>query len=243
MKRIGLAQVKINVRIIALGLCFSCAPFAALSAQGLAPSAPPAKAPATDSQAALTAAFQDLSRNDMDGALAKVNQILQLDPQNKQALLLRAGLYAQQKKWDDADHDYQIILVMEPDSTIVKFDVADLKFLQKKYDDARRGFADLEHDKSLGDLAVYKAFLCDLFGGHEDVAASDLQALDQVGGNPSYYFGNAAWDIAHHKNEDAAGWLKSAAYIYEKAPQKFSQYAASLTSVGYLPLPPTTPRN
>jgi hypothetical protein len=230
-----------NAHVIALGVCFTLVSLAALQAQELTPASPPAaKAPSVgnqpDSMETLKAAYGDLIHNNADAALGKVNGVIQLDPQDKQALLLRAGIYAQLKRWDDADHDYQLILVMEPDDVAVKFNVADISFLQKKYDDARRGFVDLEHDKDLGDLALYKVFLCDLFGAHEDVAASDLHALDQVGGNPSYYFGNAAWDIAHHKNADAAGWLKSAAYIYEKSPQKFSKYAASLTSVGYLPL-------
>jgi hypothetical protein len=119
---------------------------------------------------------------------------------------------------------------------VIKFDQAELKFMQKKYDDARPGFVGLQSDKDFGDFATYKVFLCDLFGAHQEVAAKELDALNQVGGNPSYYFGNAAWDLVHHKTNEASDWLRSAARIYANAPAKIAQYTTSLRDLGYLPI-------
>jgi hypothetical protein len=233
-----------SIRQISLcaGLILTLLPIA--RAQDLAPTSPTPKDSPAGNQTESTAdilreAVRDLSQNNADLALQKVSKVIEGDSQNKDAHLLRAGIYGEQQRWEDADHEYQLVLVMEPDNAVAKFDVADLKFLQKKYDDARGGFAELESNKDLGDIATYKVFLCDLVASHEDVAAADLKALNQAGGTPSYYFGNAAWDIAHNKNEDAAGWLKSAAYIYQNAPQKLSNYVASLRNVGYLPLHPS----
>ena len=70
-------------------------------------------------------------------------------------------------------------------------------------------------------------------------AARDLEALDDVGENPSYYFGHAAWSLYHHKPEEARNWLRSANTIY--SVQKTVFYAASLFDMGYLPLPPPPP--
>jgi tetratricopeptide (TPR) repeat protein len=192
--------------------------------------------PADAESEMLNESYQDLLKGRLEVALDKVNKVIQLDFQNKQAFLLRGSIYAGQKQWDKADHDYEVALVIDPDNVIVKFDLADLKFMQKKYDDARSGFVEMQSDKDMGDFATYKIFLCDLLGAHEDVAARELEAFDQVGGNPSYYFANAAWDLVHNKIGDAAGWLKSAKYIYANSPQKFARYTASLTSLGYLPL-------
>jgi lipoprotein NlpI len=180
--------------------------------------------------------YESFTKGKWDAALDKVNEVIKLESQNKQAHLLRASIYAEQKQWDKADYDYDVVLVMDPEDASVKFNLAELKFMQKKYDEARPGFAQVQGDKDLGDFATYKVFLCDLFGAHEAVAAKDLEALDQVGGNPSYYFGNAAWDLVHNKTEDAADWLKSAARIYANSPQKFEKYASSLKRLGYLPL-------
>jgi hypothetical protein len=60
-----------------------------------------------------------------------------------------------------------------------------------------------------------------------------------VGGNPSYYFANAAWDLVHHKPDEARSWLGSASDIYTPAKNGF--YAASLFDTGYLPLKPPAP--
>jgi tetratricopeptide (TPR) repeat protein len=192
--------------------------------------------PADTESELLSESYQDFMKGRLEVALDKVNKVIQLDSQNKQALLLRGAIYAAQKQWDKADYDYQVALVIDPDNVILKFDLADLKFMQKKYDDARSGFVEIQSDKDLGDFATYKVFLCDLLGAHEDVAARELEAFDRVGGNPSYYFANAAWDLVHNKTGDAAGWLKSAKYIYADSPKKFATYTASLTSLGYLPL-------
>ena len=118
----------------------------------------------------------------------------------------------------------------------MKFNLAEIEFRQKEYDAARPGFATLTQDSTMGDLAAYKVFLCDLFGGHEHVAASELDAFNQVGSNASYYFTNIAWSFYHQKTEDARSWVMSARRIYP--PNKFSLYAASLRDLGYLPLPP-----
>ena len=192
--------------------------------------------PAESFHEMLRDSYQDFEKGELDASLSKVNEVIKIDSQNKQAYLLRGSIYAQKKEWDKADYDYDVALTIDPGSAIVKFDLAELKFMQKKYDEARPGFAQVQGDKDLGDFATYKVFLCDLFGAHEAVAAKELDALNQVGGNPSYYFGNAAWDLVHNKPEEAAGWLKSASRIYANVPQKFTKYTSSLTNLGYLPL-------
>ena len=201
------------------------------------PTGSQASAPPAESEAdMLKESFQDLKSGNLDAALDKANQIIKLNSQNKDALLLRASIYARQKQWDKADYDYQLALLHDPNNVIVKFDQAELKFMQQKYDDARTGFEQVQSDKVLGDIATYKVFLCDLFGSHEAQAAKELDVFNQEGGNPSYYFGNAAWDLVHHDEPGAASWLKSALYIYSNKPQMISNYIASLKSLGYLPL-------
>jgi len=185
-------------------------------------------------------AYRLFVKGDLDNALDKVDAIIKQDPQNVHAYLMRASIYAQEKQWDKAADDYEAMHRIDPNNAVVKFNQAELKFMQKKYDDARPGFVELQSDKSLGDFATYKVFLCDLFGSHEDAASKELDALNQGFGNPSYYFGNAAWDLVHKKNDDASNWLNSAGRIYANAPEKIANYTASLESLGYLPLHPTS---
>jgi len=134
----------------------------------------------------------------------------------------------------EAQEDYEQALRVDPGNIIAEVNLAELKFRQKEYDLARPGFAALETNPQIGDLAGYKVFLCDLFGAHEAAARQELQAFDAVGENASYYFGNVAWDLFHHQPESARDFLASAEEIY--APKKVELYAASLLEFGYLPL-------
>jgi hypothetical protein len=181
-----------------------------------------------------------LGKGDYDGALAKVTTELQADPHSLPGYVLRGAIYTQKRMWDKAQSDYETAHLINPHSNIVQFNLAEIDFTRKLYDAARPGFVALESDPSdIGDLAIYKVFLCDLFAGHEDVAAKELAAFNAVGSHASYYFANAAWDLFHHNVDDARGWLVSASDIY--TPQKNGFYAASLRETGYLPLPP--PKN
>jgi tetratricopeptide (TPR) repeat protein len=182
-----------------------------------------------------------LERKEWDAALEKVNAILKLDAMSVQAHIVRGSIYAQKKEWNLAGYDYDIARGLDPDNEIVRFDLAELEFMQKQYDAARTSFVELKADRNIGDFATYKIFLCDLFGAHEDVAAKDLDAINQVGGNPSYYFGNAAWDLFHHNSKDARGWFDSACRIYADVPGTIENYTSSLSTLGYLPLPSASP--
>ena len=184
-------------------------------------------------------AAQLLMQRQLNAALNKVNAVLQTAPQDPDAYGLRGDIYAEKKLWNLAEKDYLKVLEINGNNVSVKFNLAEIQFRQKKYDAARPGFIALKQDSIMGDLATYKVFLCDLFGGHDDIAANELDALNQVGSNASYYFANAAWCLYHHKTEDARGWLMSATNIY--APNKFGIYAASLIDLGYMPLPSPRP--
>jgi tetratricopeptide (TPR) repeat protein len=191
--------------------------------------------PANAAHQTIAEAVKDMNANNMDGALSKLTEAIQLNPHNPTPYVLRASLYCQKKLWSQAEADFKAAQQLAPTNSVIKVQLIEVKFMQKEYDVARPGYVALEKDPDLGDFASYKVFLCDLAGGHEDVAKKDLDAFDQVDGNPSYYFGNAAWSIVHKNFDDARKWLESASRIYPA--RKNAYYAESLIYLGYLPLP------
>jgi Tfp pilus assembly protein PilF len=214
-------------------------------AQEVTKSPPPPSAQLQAQAAQLVDLLRDaneaLSHGDTATALTKVNAVLQADPRSLAGYVMRGAIYSSLKQWDKAQGDYEAANLINPHSPIVQYNLAEIHFVQKQYDVARPGFVELEANNKtdIGDLATYKVFLCDLFGGHEDAAARDLESIDDVGENPSYYFGHAAWSLYHHKPEEARDWLRSANNIYSS--QKNGFYATSLFETGYLPLPPPPP--
>jgi tetratricopeptide (TPR) repeat protein len=201
----------------------------------------PVAVPDPPGTAEVRASFDLLSKGKVDDALAQVNAAIQLAPQNSDAYGMRGSIYTEKKQWDLAQQDFQKVLELRPNDVSARFNLSEVKFRQKQYDDARVGFAALAKDVQLGDLAAYKMFLCDLYGGHADAADKELAVFNQAGGNPSYYFGNAAYSLYHKNTEDGRGWLISAVQIYSQ--NKVNLYAASLKDLGYLPLPPPPPKD
>jgi len=203
-------------------------------------SAPAGVNPAPAQPDAITAILSDavhlMTQGQPDAALDKVNLAIRLAPQDPDPYGLRASLYAQKQAWPEAQKDYHKVLEIDPANVPAKFDLAEIKFKLKLYDQARSDFAALEKDEALGDLASYRVFVCDLAAGHVEAAGRELDAFNQIGGNASYYFANAAWSLYHHKTEEGRGWLTSGVQIY--AQEKVNSYCTSLKDLGYLPLPP-----
>jgi tetratricopeptide (TPR) repeat protein len=190
--------------------------------------------PSDASKQMIASAIQKINGKvpDIDGALSDLSQAIKANPNSTGAYVLRASLYCQKKQWPQAEADFKSAQALAPTNTVIKFQLVQIKFLQKQYDAARSGFVALENDHDLGDFASYMVFLCDLLGGHEAEAKKELDVFNDAMGNPSYYFANAAWSLAHNNLDDARSWLLSASRIYPV--QKNSVYAQSLHDSGYL---------
>jgi Tfp pilus assembly protein PilF len=199
------------------------------------PNSAPDAIPSDPAVPQLKKAYEALTKKDLDGALTITDQAVKDNPKSFAALTLRGMIYSQKKQWTSAEADFGAALVIDPTNVVVKFNLGEIKFVQKQYDAARARFQPLMADPVMGDFAAYKVFLCDLFGGHEDVAKKELAAFNAAESHPSYYFGNAAWDLVHKDTEGARSWLTSAGNIYQPSKNQF--YAASLKDLGYLPLP------
>jgi len=217
------------------GLSFLLAPLGHAQKIATATNSASATPPDPASQA-IAEAMLKIDANDVDGALAKLTDAIKANPKISGPYMFRASLYCQKKMWTEAEQDFEAAAKISPKNIVIKFNVVEVKFMQKQYDAARPGYLALETDPDMGDLAAYKVFLCDLLGGHEALARKELDVFNKVNDNPSYYFGNAAWDLVHQKVEDARSWLTSAAYIYPSG--KIAYYATCLRDLGYLPLPP-----
>jgi tetratricopeptide (TPR) repeat protein len=239
-----------SFRPLSFALCASTLLLSSVGrAQQAAPTNAPSSAPASPSKAPKTtltsptnaskqlivAAIKKVNANDMDGALNDLSQALKLNPNSTGAYVLRASLYCQKKQWTQAEDDFKAAARIAPTNVVLKFQLVDVKFMQQQYDAARPGFVALETDPDMGDFASYKVFLCDLLGGHEATAKKELGVFNDAAGNPSYYFGNAAWYLVHKNLDEARGWLLSASRIYPPAKNAF--YAQSLRDLGYLPIP------
>ena len=124
----------------------------------------PAQFQAIQNAHALRDASELIRDGKADEALAKLNALLQSDPHNLAAYVFRGKSTRERRCWTKRRTIFKAAQLIDPKNMLVKFDVAEIKFIQKDYVGARVGFAEIQVDKSsdLGDLASYKVFLCDL---------------------------------------------------------------------------------
>ena len=156
----------------------------------------------------------------LDEALALLSPAIQSNPTDPALYSARSFVYSRQGNTDLERQDLMKAIDLGDKSSLVKFNLAEIDFTQKNYDAARAGFLALVTDADRGDLASYKVFLCDLWGGHDEDAAKELNVFKIAGSNASYYFSNIAWDLYHHKIDDARTYLDSANRIYSPTKSK-----------------------
>jgi Tfp pilus assembly protein PilF len=156
----------------------------------------------------MTAGKTEEAMTDIDAAIA-------VQPKSADLHLFRAMLYARRKLWQRAEDDYALALKIDPNSPLIQYNMADLKFMQRAYDDARPEFAKLEGDPGLGDLATYQTYLCDLLSGDKVRAQQELDAFNRVRAKPSYFFANAAWELTGGHQSEAAKWFDAASHAYD----------------------------
>jgi len=184
-------------------------------------------------------ANRNLDDNDLEDALANVDSALQLAPRDPSLYELRGSIYIKQKLWGRAEKDYQTALQIDPTVSSFKYKLAEIDFLQKAYAPARQGFLALANDASLGELAKYKVFLCDVFDYQESSARRDLDALNQATEKrQAYYFCNAVWALYHNNRQGAGDWIASAARLY--SPSEMDLYLSALKKSDALSAPLVT---
>jgi tetratricopeptide (TPR) repeat protein len=214
-----------NLRPFWLCLALAWTAIASRADDATTNSTPSAPAPPT-AESLLEKAASDQADGKLEQAINEASAALALDPKNAGALELRGSIYIDEKLWERAERDYTTLNTNSRDPAY-QYKLAQIKFLQRQYDDARPLFAEMKDDPRLGDLARYEMLLCDIFGYHETIAAHDLTILDATGQRPSYYYGRGVWCLAH-------GEPVAANRYAAQASGKFSDAICALYTGAYM---------
>lgn len=166
-------------------------------------------------RAAKERSSEEVKAGKLNAALVDIDAAINLEPRSANLHLMRANIYARKKLWNRAEEDCEEGVKLAPNIPTLHYDLAELKFMSRAYEDAKPDFIKLEHDRTLGDLASYKVFLCDLFSDNKDRAKQELDAFDQVRAHPSYFFAHAAWELTNGTRAEANKWLTAVEHAYD----------------------------
>ena len=183
------------------------------SKTGTPPVAPPAPAPGAGEQAknelasfirdALERATALARAGDHAAAAAVVDEVrAKLGPKDPFVDELRGTVLTLKKDYSAAEASFRAMLEKAPESHVGRFNLAEMLFLQARYDEAERTFAAIESarreaDPALADLCRFKRVVSFLAGGRVGEAEALLPGSEKGPSSPAVQYSRAA--IRHIK--------------------------------------------
>ena len=175
-------------------------------------------------------------------ALEKLSDMEAACGENHYIENLRGAVFTRMRNFDQAREHFKKALElaksMDSEAFHPRFNLAELDFVTKKWDQAREAFLKLLKDPGKPNagsdaLINFKILICDL--QQKKVADADaiLSTFDQYDDqSPAYYYGQAAKLFSKDDKEGAQEWLESAKRIYPKDTNEV--YNDSFVEMGWL---------
>ena len=156
---------------------------------------------------------------------------------------MRGAIYTRMKDYKQARVHFEKAVALSKglkgQSFHPRFNIAELDFVEHKWDAARASFTGLlndptrEADKSTENLINFKLLICDVQQQKVDAANKLLEKYDANDTeSPAYYFSRAAIEFGAGKKEEAGTWLESAGKIYPKDMNEV--FNDSMVEMGWL---------
>ena len=180
----------------------------------------------------LNEAIRAFNSRDYDTALTKLAAADKMFPDTLYALNMRGAIAIEQRRMDDGERYCLEALKSEPRFFPARFNLAEIPFVQKQYEEARKRFVELLSEEPKNELLQYRIFLTYLLERSDVEAKKALDALPFPSNTAAYYYAHAAWEFAHGNDATAKGWIRSGEYVFPHA--KNSNFADVLYDLGWL---------
>ena len=181
-------------------------------------------------------AMKSFQARDFDGAMSYADRADLLVPPTVWTLNVRGAVAIEQLKFEEGKKFCTDALKMEPDFFPAKFNLCEIPFLQKKYDEARAGWLQLyKHtasDDPTVELLVYRIFMTYLLENDMAHAKEWKEKLPFPSQTPAYQYANAAWERQNGNTKKWEEWIQSAEFIWPLS--KRSSFADVLLQLKWL---------
>ncbi|HUF62434.1 MAG TPA: hypothetical protein VMN36_10200 [Verrucomicrobiales bacterium] len=156
---------------------------------------------------------------------------------------LRGAIYTKLRSFDKARTSFRRVLELRPGLMEARFNLAELDFVEKKFQIAFEQLEELKRDypqmeASTAKMIDYKRFLCSLMQSNGPGDAMDKKArailatFDFLDDEPAYYCAHAALSYKADDTPDAEMWLNSARDIY--GMDALGVYVDSMIEMGWI---------
>jgi len=179
---------------------------------------------------ALSADFQ---ARRYDAVLEKLDRIERRAPPDVELLNFRGAVFAEQQRFEEAREQFKKALAIDAKAFWPRYNLAEVDFMERRYDLARSGFWRMLADFPQNDLVQFKVILCDLMRDDFPRARAGLQQMKFPCDSAAYYFAHAAWEVAHGNSEGAHRWISEAGSVF--GDRVSPVLVESLSQLGWMP--------
>src|SRR4051812_29628129 len=183
-------------------------------------------------------AFREFDANNFSEALKQLDAIDARQPDLAESQNLRGVILMREGIYDKAEAALHEALRIDPKFWNARFNLAEIPFLQKNWEEARNRFQELlsgnvsELQGDAAQLIQYKILLTYLLENKENMVDSILAKFELSPETPAVHYANAAIALQHKNVKEAKDWMTAAEKNF--SPQLNKLFAESLYEVGWL---------
>ena len=187
--------------------------------------------PAGISATLLTRAHDRLERGEHAAALGSLTAYLATRPDDSDARVLRAQIYALQNRWELAEEDLRQVLTSDPANARAESGLGEIAYRQNRFAAAYDHYSGARQIRPDDSFAGYMMFMCRLLQDQPEETALLLERMEAGRKDPSWHFAHAAQ--AYRKGDTTRGdYLVAAAQRMWPAAET-ARYARPLIDQGW----------
>ena len=171
-------------------------------------------------------------------ALQKLTDAEAIAPKNPMIFNIRGSILTGMRDFEKAKVEFEKAHELTPDSFEPEFNLAELFYVDEKYDKAEEAFAKLieKHIKLREDvrhLTIFKIIVCELKQNKLAEAEKNAKTFTFMDDTPAYYFTKAAFAFQKNDSRGASEWLEKAGTIFKQGQNPV--YVDSLMEAKWIP--------
>jgi tetratricopeptide (TPR) repeat protein len=138
------------------------------------------------------------------------------NPKRPEIPNLRGAIFTKQKRYDQAEEQFNAALALDPNFYQAKFNLAEVNLRQGKYSEASRRYEEMQKLDPGSELLQFKLILCTLLSGDAAGASTMTDTMKFPGKTPAYYFARAAIAFKIGNKEAAKKYLQNVKKYYSE---------------------------
>ena len=170
--------------------------------------------------------------------LEQVYEAKKVFDSNPDLMNIEASCYVEIRNFERALEIFKKAEELSPDNPSIKFNIAEMYFVMKNWQEAHDRFTALmakvpEGNLALGRLVEFKILLCKIRLGKKEEAFALANKYDFQDDSPFYYYANAVMAFEDKDMVKAEEWLQMGTRVFQN-PAYLSPWHDTLIEFGYI---------